>query len=209
MTTYDLPDLDDVLLGQEPDYDETEVADIDLATADRYLRRIVHLDDAYEADATIVNEQIAQLERWKAHRYEAYMSQRGWLSARLQRFHEAALSLDPRSKTIRLPAGELRMRAQQDALSIDGEQFIPWAKEHRPDTLREVPATYAVDVRTVRSALVNGFVVDADGEVAPGVTVEPREPKFSIEVGTEDEPLDQTLHLDGCPGDHTGACEPF
>lgn len=188
MTITDLPDLDEFLAGDEPDYDlEPDTVHIDRATAERYVRRVAKLDADHAAETAAVQAEIDRLQQWLAGRYETYAAQRGWLTGVLRRFHEAILSVDPKAKTLHLPSGDLKMRVQQDALTVDGEQFIPWATEHRPDTLREIPATVAVDLRTVRAALVNGFIVDADGEVAPGVTVEEREPKFTVDVAREDD----------------------
>lgn len=181
-------DLETDLLGEEPDYDAEPPVEIDRTVADRYLRRIAHLDAQQVADAEVAQAQIEQVQAWLARRYETHAAQRAWLSGVLRRFHEAVLTIDPKAKTIHLPAGDLKMRAQQDAVTVDGEQYLPWAEAHRPDTLRVIPETKAVDLRTVRAALVNGCVIDADGEVAPGVTVEARGPKFSIDLGAEDAP---------------------
>lgn len=176
--------VEDVLLGPEPDYDTApeELDPLDRATADRYLRRVGKLDAEHDAEKEVVQAQIDELQRWLASRYEGYMDRRGWLSARLRRFHEALLAIDDRVKTVKLPAGEIKMRAQPDAWTIDAEAYLPWAKEHAPGTVRTVPASEAIDVRAVKEAFARTDVgaVTTEGEVVPGVTVATIEAKFSI-----------------------------
>lgn len=190
-------DVADILLGEEPEWDDVEVVDIDRTTADRYLRRIAHLDSAHLDEAAAVQAQVDELQRWLRARYEGYMAQRGWLSARLQRFHEALLSADPRIKTVKLPAGELRMRAQQPSWTFDALEFVPWAREHAPDLVRTIPESQAVDVAAAKKSLMvaewhdtdgatETNVVSLDGEAVPGVTIEQRDPKFSLVVGADD-----------------------
>lgn len=192
-------DLEADLLGPEPDYDSEPPVELDRSTADRHLRRIAHLDARYAADKEVAEAQIEQVRAWLAGRYATYDAQRAWLHSTLRRFHEALLSIDPRAKTVKLPAGELKMRAQQPSWKFtDTAAFLAWAQENAPDVVRPpVPSEPSIDVNAAKKLLtqerrdehdkvvatVRG--VTADGTRPPGLTVDDVDDKFSVEIATE------------------------
>jgi hypothetical protein len=80
---------------------------------------------------------------------------------------------DPKLKTLKLPHGALKMRAQQPQYEYDEDTLLPWAKENLPDAVvvKESVAKTPVKKR-----------IQETGEVVPGVLVMLRPEKFSVEV---------------------------
>lgn len=90
--------------------------------------------------------------------------------------HEYFMQLredDPKLKTVKLPHGSLKMRAQQPEFQYDETQLLPWAKENLPD---------AVVVKVSVSKTPVKKHIKETGEMVPGVTITERPEKFSVEV---------------------------
>jgi len=80
---------------------------------------------------------------------------------------------DPKLKTVKLPHGTLKMRAQQPQYEYDEAQLLPWAKENLPEAV--------IVKESVAKTPVKKHIQET-GEVVPGVTIIERPEKFSVEV---------------------------
>ena len=80
---------------------------------------------------------------------------------------------DPKLKTLKLPHGSLKMRAQQPEFTYDDEPLLAWAKESLP--------TAVVVKESVAKQPVKDWIKET-GEVPAGVTISNRPDKFSVEV---------------------------
>lgn len=118
----------------------------------------------------------ARIDEFEKHESLRHRREVQLFEAMLEDYHRRELAKDPKAKTIRLPAGELKSRKGQPKVEItDVDAFIAWAKEHRPEFVRvktiEEPQKKAVNEAAVK-----------DGEVLPHVEVAPAETSYSIEV---------------------------
>lgn len=186
-------DLEDELLGEEPDYD-SEPADLpDTASVNRMLGRLAHVRRRAATDAEVAHAQIDQVQAWATGRAEMHQRQEAWLLATLRRYHEAVLALGG-TKTLDLPNGTLRARAGQPQWEIDAEAFVPWALALKADELLRVkidPSKAAIkeafEVGPLVSA-VDGAPFDhhpaltPDGEIVPGITIAPAETNYSADT---------------------------
>lgn len=189
-------DLDEHLAGPDPDWldtDEPVIPAADKTQADRWLRKLAHLQaDADEIDA-LYRAQLDQLNAWRDERLRVIGNAQARLEQSLAMFHAAALDLDPKAKTLSLPAGTLKARAQQPEWRYVNEAaFLEWAAANRPELVRRpepVTPPPAVDRTAVKKVLrpaVDGpggspAIDPESGEVVPGVEVEHRAPKFTAE----------------------------
>ena len=80
---------------------------------------------------------------------------------------------NPKLKTMKLPHGSLKMRAQQPQYEYDEDQLLPWAKENLPDAV--------VVKESVAKTPVKKHIQET-GEMVPGVQMVERPEKFSVEV---------------------------
>ena len=80
---------------------------------------------------------------------------------------------DPKLKTMKLPHGTLKMRAQQPQYEYDESLMLPWAKKNLPEAV--------VVKESVAKTPVKKHIKDT-GEMVPGVEIVERPERFSVEV---------------------------
>lgn len=176
-------DLAEFLAGPDPDYTADPEPPQDADEANRRLRRLARI----RADIAQVEEtaarQIDQINEWAESRYQVLHGKARWLEEGLEMWHRAVLADDPSRKSISLPCGTLKSRAQQPEWSFDDEVFLPWAEVHAPELVK-VQVRSSVDRNAAKHAIVvlddGRHIVSGTGEVVPGVTVTVRPPSFSV-----------------------------
>lgn len=92
-------------------------------------------------------------------------------------------------KSVDLPDGVIKTRAQGASVAVDKSTFVQWALEAKRDDLLRV--SYAPDVDAIKSTTVvdGGRVVDvASGEVLPGV--EPTPERVSVSIAPDLDAID-------------------
>jgi len=72
---------------------------------------------------------------------------------------------DPKLKTMKLPHGTLKMRAQQPQYEYDESLMLPWAKKNLPEAV--------VVKESVSKTPVKKHIKET-GEMVPGVTITER-----------------------------------
>ena len=119
-----------------------------------------------EAEANKIKEWVAAQDD-KADRERAYFD--SLLRDYMWRLREE----DPKIKTLSLPGGKLQLRNQQQEYTYNEDQLTAWAKENLPE---------AVIIREATSKPAIKAYIKETGEVIPGVSIEDRPEKFSVEV---------------------------
>lgn len=178
-------DLDAAMAGDEPEWDSEPTPAVDLVEVDRWLTRLARLDRVDEQTRMLAGLRRSTVDEWEAEQLARTAVQRDWLVASLRGFHQAVLADDEKRKTITLPSGVLKARAQQPVWSFDDDRFLAWAREHRPELVRVPVASPAPDRAEARKVLqvVDGRVIDpTTGQVVDGVTVTPKPDKFTAEA---------------------------
>ena len=112
-----------------------------------------------------------------------------FMSAKLRQYFESV----PHHKTktqesYELPSGKLVLKAQAPEYIRDDDALIYWAKAEHPELVKQT-VVEKFDWTTMKKALPAEYVINADGhaintttgEIVPGLTVNEREPKFTIE----------------------------
>lgn len=128
-----------------------------------------------EIDENIMTAQ-AEIERitgWRDSENEKLERSAAFFEGLLYEYFMALRETDPKLKTMKLPHGALKMRAQQPEFQYDETQLLPWAKENLPD---------AVVVKVSVSKTPVKKHIKETGEMVPGVTITERPEKFSVEV---------------------------
>lgn len=181
-------DLDATLSGHEPDWESDPVAATDTTDAiaklrllARIEREIAVVDETYQAEAV-------KLTDWANARMDTLEARKAHVEASLAQFHDAVLRDDPKAKTIDLPTGTLKVRAQPAVWEF-GPEFVAWAMSAAPDLVRFPEPVPAPDKVAAKKALtITGEsgegvpVVDAQGELVPGVSVTFPPVKHKVEL---------------------------
>lgn len=155
--------------------------------ADRHLRHLLAVKRRMDKVKRLVAVERARLDTYEAEQLLPLTTTKERLELDLAQYHRAVMARDGR-KTIELPNGVLRARAQQPRYEFDPEQFIPWAQENAAEMVRYPdPPAPEVNVNAVKGAVAiqddRDYAVDnVTGERIPGLTVTFRDPKHTIEV---------------------------
>ena len=180
-------DLDEFMMGDEPNYEAPPEPPQDADRADMQLRRLAKVRAEIAQVEEDAARQIDRINAWAERRYEVLHGRARWLQAGLEMWHRAVLADDPGRKTISLPCGTLKSRVQQPEWVFDDEVFIAWAVEHAPDLVRVPEPKPAVDKTAAKKTLLTvevgegaHSILTEEGEVVPGVTVTGRGPSFSV-----------------------------
>lgn len=176
-------DLDEFLMGDEPDFDTEVAPPADADEADRRLRRLAKVRAEIAEVEAEAARYIERVNEWAESRYQVLHGKARWLEEGLEMWHRAVLADDPSRKSISLPCGTLKSRAQQPVWSFDDDVFLPWAEVHAPELVK-VQVRSSVDRNAAKHAIVvlddGRYIVSGTGEVVPGVTVTVRGPSFSV-----------------------------
>jgi hypothetical protein len=200
ITNDNVVSLDEFLSGDEPDYTTEPAAPVDMDQAERWLRHYRRLQTEADRALEVANAERARIDLWLSVELDRIGRQQAWFEQGLTQMHAAVLRVTPKAKTLRLPSGTLKARAQQPEWSIDDEPaFLTWAREHRPELVNQPvppPAKPAkADAKKVLEltepkARAGERVAVRDpqsGEVVPGVTVLIRGEAFSIDLADIEE----------------------
>lgn len=137
------------------------------------LRKLSKLQAEQEENRQVAQIEIERISSWLEEENETIKNQANFFEYLLEEYFLKLRQDDPKRKTVKLPHGALKMRKQQPRYLYDEEQLLPWAKENLPD---------AVQVKeTVAKNLLKKYIKET-GEVVPGVEIEERPEKFSVEV---------------------------
>lgn len=146
------------------------------------LRKITAIERAREEARAAAR---AETERIKAGLEEEEKQAdraREHLDYLLEDYHRRVLA-ETGQKTIKLPHGELQIRARQPEYQRDEALLKAWARENRPEML--VPREPKLNWTALKKKLqvVGNQVVDKEtGEVVPGITVIERPAGFKIKL---------------------------
>lgn len=182
-------DLNEFMMGDEPDLAAVPEPPRDAEDANRKLRRIAALHARIAEHDALHQAETRRLDEWLDRVETPLRRQIRWLAEGLEMWHRAVLADDPARKTISLPCGTLKSRAQQPAWEFDDEVFIPWAQKWAPDLVRVPEPRPVVDRTQAKKALnvpddlqpgESTHAYDAQGDIPPGVTVTARPPSFTV-----------------------------
>ena len=163
-------------LEQEEQEELQFVAVLDDASAEMLLQRIKEADEQYE-----------RMESWYCHQLENAKEIRDrtvqWAETCLRGYFDMVPTKNAKTqKSYELPSGKLVLKAQQPEFSVQDEVLVPWLKERGLNDFVKVKESANWAELKKRVMVLEDTVTDADGEIIPGITVTPREPKFSVTV---------------------------
>lgn len=166
-----------------------------LRDAQRAARRLAEIRRDAAALAAIYDEEIERLqqqieamEQRKQDAMRPFERRARWYEAALEQWHRAELERNPRAKTIKLPSGDLRLRAQQPEW-IYGSDLVERLKEIGAIgyiRIKEEPDRAAIKKA---AKVINGRAALVDQETGEvhelPIQVVPRPPKFEFVPATE------------------------
>ena len=163
------------LEASDEDQEQEEVAVFDDTSAEMLLDRIRWANQQYE-----------RMEAWYKKQLEKAAAVRDRTVAWAERGLRDYLGMVPAKKTktqisYELPGGKLVLKDQGPKFDTNDAELVPWLKQNSPDLVRvKEEANWAELKKTLTIGPDGKSMVTEDGEIVPGIKVEPREPKFSV-----------------------------
>lgn len=168
------------LRAYEPDeeLEEMEKQDVpmlDDIDAEYMLTMIRQAEDEYN-----------RMEAWYAHMIEKAREKRdrkvAWAEGNLRTYLEIVpAKITKTQKTYELPGGKLTLKKQEPKFDTKDEDLLPWIKANRPEFVKvKETADWAALKKELQLGPDGKSMTTADGEIVPGITVTPREAKFSV-----------------------------
>ncbi|MEN7389902.1 host-nuclease inhibitor Gam family protein [Bacillus licheniformis] len=182
-------DLMDAMPQEEEGPEIFEVHDLDTAAeAQRrvayFKRKQAEIDEVADKQIERLKMQIERLEHWQEEAKKEYVEREDFYKHRLERYmREEVRKMQENGKkpkkTIKLPYGTIKLVKQQPEYQRNENDLLEYA-----ESKGFVRVKKDVDWAAIKNkAKVFGDkLIDADGELIPGVTVVDREDKFTVEV---------------------------
>lgn len=165
-------------LMEEEEEQLEEVVVLDDASAQYLLNRIRE-----------ANEQFDRMESWYAHQTQKAKDIRdrtvAWAERCLRGYFDMVPTKDTKTqRKYELPGGTLVLKAQQPKFEVNDAELVSWLKKNGMVEYVKVKesADWANIKKQVQLTPDGTAVMNEDGEILPGVTVEAREPVFQVTV---------------------------
>lgn len=146
------------------------------------LRKLAKIQrQAAEIKAT-ADAEVFKVKAWEQDELQKLQHDVDYFNGLLEAYHRRLVESDPDRRTIKLPGGELQIRAQQPEWRLDEATFLSWAKANRPDLVRVKEEPDKATLKKVAKIVEDLAVDPATGEAIPGVQIIPQPAKFYVKV---------------------------
>lgn len=173
----------DEMLEEIEAKEKVESIEFNKIQADQALAAIAKLDAQIAEANSIVDQEIALIERFRTTEVERIEKKRSWLLFNLEPFmrrHNEATE----EKTLRLPHGSLTLRKGRDKVEVqDMDAFLKVATKY--NLLRTTPEEHAPDLKAI------GEYLRRTGEIPPGIKVTPATINFNYQLTTNGDAHEQ------------------
>jgi hypothetical protein len=99
------------------------------------VKKIAKLMQAKTENEETAQAEIERTQAWLKSENEDLDRQIGFFESILREYHFKVLEDDPKAKTIKLPYGALKVRAQLPEYEYNEELLLPWVKGNLPEAL--------------------------------------------------------------------------
>ena len=162
------------------DDDLQEVAVLDDASAEYLLRRIADADAELERLTDWYKRQLEKAKQIHDRTVE-------WATRSLRGYFDMVPAKETKTqRKYELPGGTLLLKAQQPKYEVVDAELVPWLKDNAPEFIRVKEEAAWNDLKKELQLTPDGTgVMNADGEILPGVLVTQRDPVFTATPNTK------------------------
>lgn len=170
-------------LDQEIEPRETFVID-DEAKAVWALRKIAKLTGEIDKHIEVAEAEIQRIGEWLDAVNKPNKEAIEYFTSLLEGYHRKIFAADEKKKTIKLPHGELKLRAQEPEYVRNDEALLQFLQENKWPYIK---VKESVDWSALKGCLIvtdDGSLVTEDGQVLSKelISATKRGPKFSVKV---------------------------
>lgn len=146
------------------------------------LRKLKKITNEQKEIADTAAEEIGRIRTWQSGEEKRLQGEMAYFEGLLTDYHRRLLEDNPKAKTVKLPHGVLKARAQQPEFVRDESALLTWIKAQRPEFVVTKESADWAGLKKIAVAAGSSLVDPASGEIIGGVTVVERPDKFSVEV---------------------------
>lgn len=127
-----------------------------------------------------------KMEAWYTHMIENAKAKRdrtvAWAENNLRAYFESVpVKVTKTQKSYELPSGKLVLKHQEPKYETNDEDLVPWLKANRPELIKIKESSDWTNLKKELKISPDGkSMVSTDGEIVPGITVTPRDDKFTV-----------------------------
>jgi hypothetical protein len=150
------------------------------------MRKLLSYKKKIDENKSIAEAEHYRIDEWVTRVNGSFTNDVAYFEAILTHYARSQRESEDR-KTIDTPYGVVKSRATQQKFRVDdAEQFFTWAHQNAPQliSIKESPNLLALkEYATAEETKTLGPVaVTTDGEIIPGVSVEPADVNYTVEV---------------------------
>ncbi|WP_031514006.1 host-nuclease inhibitor Gam family protein, partial [Desulfofalx alkaliphila] len=105
----------------------------DINAANWAVRKIAAAQAAIREREILAQAEIDRIKQWLVGETKELQQTIDFFTRLLEKYHRKQIKADPKNKTIKLPYGTLKMRAQQPQYQRDDAAIKEWARVNRPE----------------------------------------------------------------------------
>lgn len=155
-----------------------EIAVLDDASAEMILARIKEANEQYE-----------RMESWYKFQLEKAKNLRDrtveWAEGCLRHYFDMVPTHDTKTqRSYDLPGGTMVLKHQEPKYEQNDEELVPWLEKNGMAELVKIKkeAEWGKLKKQLKLGPDGTNMITSDGEIVPGVTVTPRDDKFTVKV---------------------------
>jgi hypothetical protein len=176
-------DFNEAMTMTEEEKQRFEVKDN--AGADWCLRKIKALKEQQDENGQLAEAEVKRIMDWLNGQNEKLQNNIAFFESLLIQYHIGIYNEDAKKKTISLPHGKLKARAQQPEFIRDDKKLVEYLKNTGQSNLVEVieKPKWGEFKKNLEVSEDGAIIADkGTGELVDCIKAEIRPPKFSVEV---------------------------
>lgn len=149
------------------------------------MRRLARIQAQMTRVRNIADAERQRIQAWEERQLKANERDHDYFSFLLTEYASGERAAHDR-KTIDTPFGVVKSRSGQPVWEVNADEFLDWATEHAPELVKVKASPALSEMKkalTVEETETLGLVaMTKDGEVVPGVQIQPGQVGFTIEI---------------------------
>lgn len=142
------------------------------------MRRLFSIENKIGEYQRIADAERTRIEDWLTEVNSPLAKSRDYFVGLLMDYARRQRDEDGR-KSIPLPHGKITSRSTQPKWHVREDEVLPWARQTHPDVIA-VKESLSLTAMKDRFQVVEGRVIDENGEVVPGIIVDPAGISFTV-----------------------------
>lgn len=162
----------------------------DLETLNWAFRKLSALQAKVNEVKSLADSERKRIDEWEKKESDKYLQSLDFFKYKVGEYHASVLASDPKAKSIKTPYGVAKSVTSKAApVKADEKAILAFLAENKPEYMKVETKTSVSwsDFKKVLKVVEdeesgNLIVITEDGEIVPGVTVEPLKTTFKVEV---------------------------